>query len=136
MACCTTCWSGEACPLAAGAACMFSSCLHCTLPQRTLLRLAQDQNTAASCLELLCRTNSPPHLPISHPPHLPPCSAPDHCLPEAEAKSIAAEVLLALQYLHLHGFIYRWAGSYYRAAGPAGGGKAGAHFAMLLSCCA
>ncbi|KAI7840688.1 hypothetical protein COHA_005610 [Chlorella ohadii] len=33
--------------------------------------------------------------------------APDHCLPEAEAKSIAAEVLLALQYLHLHGFIYR-----------------------------
>jgi PAS domain S-box-containing protein len=33
--------------------------------------------------------------------------SPDHCIPEAEAKSIAAEVLLALQYLHLRGFIYR-----------------------------
>ena len=31
-------------------------------------------------------------------------------LPECEARFYVSEVLLALQYLHLQGFIYRWVG--------------------------
>lgn len=49
-----------------------------------------------------------PSLVTHDAPPPPACSAPDHCLPEAEVKQYAAEVLLALQYLHLQGFIYRW----------------------------
>lgn len=58
----------------------------------------------ASTWATWAHSGHPPGLP---PPPCPPCRAPDHQLPEEEVRSYASEILLALQYLHLQGFIYR-----------------------------
>lgn len=49
----------------------------------------------------------PPPAPTPPCPHSACRRAPDHQLPEEEVRAYASEILLALQYLHLQGVIYR-----------------------------
>ena len=124
-ACCTMSWSGEHMPRrppapgrppppsARPAPALRPPAAACRLPA------AGPWRDAPTCTPPPQRPGPPPargaralaaRCPGTHPRLAPPSprgSAPDHCLPEEEVRKYAAEVLLALQYLHLQGFIYR-----------------------------